>query len=245
MLRYGKGNDHGLGPAHLLRHRLAGDSGRPEALACPANATEYEFGNIGPLAWLRPPVRHAEGDRIERANPDRSIVLRARNQQPLPVVPLERLERAIRRVNKPQEPNVYRFNLRLSTAVSISQQDMLNHVFDVTNGRLVHAGRGLSIEGSVRIDSGPSGRGLSLTASGGGATLPRGPSRASLRCLAAPPAAPTPRRYTDRGPEPRGNTPPGRATGDDTSGVVRPTSSSTTHRPAAHASAGRSPTSSV
>ena len=33
MLRYGTGNDHGLGPAHLLRHRLAGDRGRPEALA--------------------------------------------------------------------------------------------------------------------------------------------------------------------------------------------------------------------
>ena len=100
-------------------------------------------------------------------------------------MPLERLERAIRRVNKPQEPNVYRFNLRLSTAVSISQQDMLNHVFDVTNGRLVHAGRGFSIEGSVRIDSGSSGRGLSLTASGGGATLPR-----ALQSQPAVPAVP-------------------------------------------------------
>ena len=54
-----------------------------------------------------PEVAEAEGDRIERANAHRVVVLGARNQKPLPVVELERLERAVRRVHEPQMPDAF------------------------------------------------------------------------------------------------------------------------------------------
>ena len=49
-----------------------------------------------------PEIAEAERDRIERADADWIIVLRAGDQQPLPVVELERLESAIDRVDEPQ-----------------------------------------------------------------------------------------------------------------------------------------------
>ena len=49
-----------------------------------------------------PEIAKVEGDRIERTNAHRLVVLRARDQQPLPVVELERLESAIDRVDEPQ-----------------------------------------------------------------------------------------------------------------------------------------------
>ena len=49
-----------------------------------------------------PEIAKVEGDRIERADAHRLVVLRARDQQPLPVVELERLESAIDRVDEPQ-----------------------------------------------------------------------------------------------------------------------------------------------
>ena len=54
-----------------------------------------------------PEIAEAEGDRIERADADRLVVLRARNQEPLPVVQLERLKRAIRRVDEPEVPDSF------------------------------------------------------------------------------------------------------------------------------------------
>ena len=46
-----------------------------------------------------PEIAQAERDRIEWADTHRLVVLRARNQQPLPIVELERLEGAIDRVD--------------------------------------------------------------------------------------------------------------------------------------------------
>ena len=54
-----------------------------------------------------PEVGEAEGDRIEGTDADRVVVLRARNQQPLPVVEFERLEGAVRRVDEPQVGNSF------------------------------------------------------------------------------------------------------------------------------------------
>ena len=49
-----------------------------------------------------PEVPEAEGDRIEGAEADRLIVLRARNQHPLPFTQLERLQGPVRGVDEPQ-----------------------------------------------------------------------------------------------------------------------------------------------
>ena len=49
-----------------------------------------------------PEIAKVEGDRIERTDAHRLVVLRARDQQPLPVVELERIESAIDRVDEPQ-----------------------------------------------------------------------------------------------------------------------------------------------
>ena len=49
-----------------------------------------------------PKIAQAEGDRIERTDAHGVVVLRARNQQPLPASQLERLEGAIDWVDEPQ-----------------------------------------------------------------------------------------------------------------------------------------------
>ena len=49
-----------------------------------------------------PESTQAEGDRIEGADAHRLVVLRARDQEPLPVVELEGFEGAVRRVDEPQ-----------------------------------------------------------------------------------------------------------------------------------------------
>ena len=59
---------------------------------------EQKFCN----ADSRPQIAESEGDCIERTDPHRLVVLRARDQQPSAVVELERLERAVDRVDEPQ-----------------------------------------------------------------------------------------------------------------------------------------------
>ena len=54
-----------------------------------------------------PQVPQAERDRIERLDADRIVVLRAGNQEPLPVVEPKRLEGAVRRVDEPQVGNSF------------------------------------------------------------------------------------------------------------------------------------------
>ena len=64
-----------------------------------------EFGKPHPdrpRSGSGPQVAEAEGDRVERADAHRIVVLRARNLHPLAVAELERLERAVRGIDEPQ-----------------------------------------------------------------------------------------------------------------------------------------------
>ena len=54
-----------------------------------------------------PEIAEAEGDGIEWPDAHRIVVLRRRDQEPLPVVKLERLEGAIDRVDEPQVGNTF------------------------------------------------------------------------------------------------------------------------------------------
>ena len=54
-----------------------------------------------------PEVAEAEGNRIEGTDVHRVVVLRARDQQPLPVAELEGLQRAVRRVDEPEVDHTF------------------------------------------------------------------------------------------------------------------------------------------
>ena len=57
---------------------------------------------FGPVDGSGPEVAEVERDRIEGADADRFVVFRARDEHPLTVAKLERVKRAVRRVDEPQ-----------------------------------------------------------------------------------------------------------------------------------------------